>query len=286
MSLGGASLLINFAGFILLKTDPLIVRTFLPFAQVAMYAVALRIAENVFLLCKQLVNALTPHAIRAGLRGNIDHAARIFVRATRYVMAVGAPIYVCALVLGRQGIRLWLSPAYESSAVILGILLLAMILSIPQLVGSNLLTFSGHHKKTALFISVGAIINVLASITFVKWTGVTGVAYGTLFTTLVIDVLIVVPFTCRVFNVNLLTFTFGIVRSVLVPAVMQWMTLRVLQLHFHTGTLFMVLLEGAASCAVFLFAFVLFGTIREERSAILQALIPVVGPLRRPLEAR
>ena len=39
MSLGSASLLINVAGLVLLKTDPIIVKAFLPFSQVALYAV-------------------------------------------------------------------------------------------------------------------------------------------------------------------------------------------------------------------------------------------------------
>jgi O-antigen/teichoic acid export membrane protein len=286
LSLGGASLLVNIAGFILLKTDPIIVKTFLPFAEVAMYAVALRIAENVFLLCKQLVNAITPHAIRAGIAADPQQRARIFERASRYVMALGAPIYVCTLILGKSGIRLWLSKDYESSASILNILLLAMILSIPQLVGSNLLTFSGHHKKTATFITAGAFINVAASIFFVHLTGATGVAYGTLITTLFIDVTIVVPFACRSFDVNLWRFTLAIAKSIVIPCAVQAAALTLLSQHLQANSLTTVLCEGLLGCTVFAIAFFSMGVTPEERRILMRAILPSPAPLSQTAEAR
>jgi O-antigen/teichoic acid export membrane protein len=280
LSLGGASLLVNLAGFILLKTDPIIVKSFLPFAQVAVYAVALRIAENIYLLCKQLVNALTPHAIRAGSVDDPHHRARLFERASRYVMAFGAPIYVCAVILGEQGIRLWLSPDYAGSAVILNILLLAMILSVPQLVGSNLLTFSGDHKKTATLVVLGACINVAASVYFVHVTGATGVAYGTLFTTLAVDVALAVPFACRKFHVELVPFAWNLVRSIVVPCSLQAGALIFLGRHLQAGSLGGVILQAIAGCSVFVVSFIALGVTREERRVLLTALLPNSSQLR------
>jgi O-antigen/teichoic acid export membrane protein len=273
-SLGGASVLVNIAGFILLKTDPIIVKTFLPFAEVAMYAVALRIAENVFLLCKQLVNALTPQAIRAGASGDVLQQGRLFERVSRYVMALGAPLYVSSLVLGGPAIRLWLSKDYESAAPLLNILLLAMVLSIPQLVGSNLLTFSGKHKKIATFITAGAVINVAASILFVHIFGAKGVAYGTLLTTLLIDVAVVVPFACRCFQVSLGGFVLTTLRSIVVPCAVQAIALLALSGHIQPTSLFRVLLEGAAGCTVFTVCFLSIGLASAERLSLVRALFP------------
>lgn len=274
LSLGGASVLVNIAGFILLKTDPIIVKTFLPFAQVAIYAVALKIAENLFLLCKQLVNALTPQAIRAGSSGDTLQQAALFERVSRYVMAVGAPLYVSSLILGGPAISLWLSKDYESSAALLNILLLAMVLSIPQLVGSNLLTFSGRHNKTATFITAGAVINVVASIVFVHLFGAKGVAYGTLLTTLLIDVALVVPFACRCFHISFSRFVLTTVRSIVVPCIVQAFALLAFRRHIQPTSLPRVLLEGVLGCAVFTLCFVTIGVTSEERNALIRVLSP------------
>jgi O-antigen/teichoic acid export membrane protein len=274
LSLGGASVLVNMAGFILLKTDPIIVKTFLPFAEVAIYAVALRIAENIFLLCKQLVNALTPQAIRAGSSGDTLQQARLFERVSRYVMALGAPLYVTSLVLGRPAIRLWLSRDYESSAPLLNILLLAMVLSIPQLVGSNLLTFSGQHKKTATFVTIGAVINVFASVFFVHLFGAKGVAYGTLLTTLLIDVAVVVPFACRCFHVHMGSFLLTTLRSIVLPCVVQAIALMAIGSHLQPTSLLRVILEGASGCAVFAVCFLWIGATSAERQSLIRALLP------------
>jgi O-antigen/teichoic acid export membrane protein len=274
LSLGGASLLMNVAGFILLKTDPIIVKTFLPIAQVAIYAVALRIAENIFLLCKQLVNALTPHAIRAGNNGERAALADLFRHATRYVLAFGACLYVSSLVLGESAIRLWLSADYSASAVILNILLLAMVLSIPQLVASNLMTFSGKHKKVAKFVTIATVLNVAASVILVQIVGTAGVAYGTLLTTLAIDLTVVVPFACRHFEIRLSSLIYGLLKAVALPAVFQWLFLSVITHRFHAQSLMGVGVQAACSWLVYGVLFVLFGMSAGERKTILLSLRP------------
>jgi len=287
LSLGGASLLINVAGLILLKTDPIIVKSFLPIAQVAIYAVALRIAENIFLLCKQLVNALTPHAIKAGADGEIDLLARLFQRATRYVLAFGTSLYIAAVMLGRDAIRLWLSPEYEPSAAILNILLLAMVLSIPQLVGSNLMTFSGRHKTVAAFVGFGAALNVLASIVLVQFLGTSGVAFGTLVTTILIDVLFVIPFSCKHFGVSSWRFLGEIVWAVAVPGACQFVLLVIARNQFRAATLLGVVVQAVLSAAVFAGVFSVIGVTAEERRSLAAALGPkrITAPEPWPNEA-
>lgn len=280
LSLGSASFLINISGFVLLKTDPLIVKLFLPLSQVALYAVALRIAESIFLLCKQLVNALTPHAVRVGTAADPKQRAVLFEKASLYVMALGTPVYVSTLLLGRAGIRLWLSREYESSATILNVLLLAMILSIPQLVASNLLTFCGSHAKTATFITIGTFINLAASITLVRVIGAMGIAYGTLMSTLVIDVAVMVPIACRHFQLRFRHFVFTIGKGIGLPAAIQASVLLYTSRHFYNGSPLNLLFEALVGFLAFLVMFIFLGITRDERRKLNQAIF---GPDRHVL---
>lgn len=283
LSLGGAGLLINIAGLILLKTDPIIVNAFLPFSKVALYAVALRISENVFLLCKQLVNALTPHAIRAGSEGHNGALARLFERAVRYVTAFGVTLYCCALVMGEPAIRFWLSPDYSASAAVLNVLLLAMVLSIPQLVASNLLTFSGHHRIVAAGITVGAIVNVAASVMLVRVMGMLGVAAGTLVATVVMDVAVIVPLACRRFGFKLWDLVLGTLRAAGLPGVVQAGFLYALRRAFPPASLGGVTIECLASLAVFAVVFMFAGISESERKSTLSHLRVTRKPVQTDL---
>lgn len=270
LSLGTASLLINIAGLILLKTDPIIVKAFLPFSQVALYAVGLRVSENIFMLCKQLVNALTPRALQAAAAGQPEILGQLYRKATRYVFSFGAALYLCCFFLGRTAIRTWLSDEFAPSAQTLNILLAAMVLSIPQLVGCNLLTFSGHHRIVAKMVVIGAILNIVASVILVQFTGMRGVALGTLFATIVVDLGMLVPAASRHFGFHWKDVVMDLLKVVTVPGFAQAAFLLGLQRMIPCTTLTGVFLDGSASLLVFAIVFLTVGIPRTERAAIFQ----------------
>lgn len=272
MSLGSASLLINVAGLILLKTDPIIVKAFLPFSQVALYAVALRISENVFLLCKQLVNALTPRALQAAVSGKREVLGDLFRKATRYVFAFGVALYVPCFFLGQSAIGVWLSSEFAPSGQVLNILLAAMVLSLPQLVASNLMTFSGHHRVVAQMVVTGAIVNIVASVVLVQFVGMRGVAFGTLFATLVVDLGILVPTASRHFGFHWKEILKDLLKSSAIPAIAQaGFVLGMLSISNCTSLAALVTL-GLASVLIFGAVFLLAGISSGERLEILREL--------------
>lgn len=270
LSLGLASLLINVAGLILLKTDPIIVKSFLPFSQVALYAVALRIAENIFLLCKQLVNALTPQALQIAAANDLARLSQLYRKATRMVFAAGVALYVPCFLLGESAIRMWLSDAFAPSSHILDILLGAMVLSIPQLVASNLMTFSGHHRLVAKMIVGGSVINVLTSIALVRIVGVNGVAYGTLVATLVVDLGILLPVASKHFGLSCKQAIGDLIRSSALPAVAQGACLFGLRLALPATSLVGIILQAGIGVMVFGIAFFVSSMSQAERQSIIR----------------
>ena len=143
-----------------------------------------------------------------------------------------------------------------------------MVLSIPQLVGCNLLTFSGHHRVVAKMVIIGAVINIVASVVLVQFTGMRGVALGTLVATIVVDLGMLVPTASRQFGFHWKDVVLDLVKVTFLPGIAQAGFLMILQTLSPCKSLLGVCLETGASLLVFAIVFLLIGISREERVLI------------------
>ena len=212
-SLGAAQLMIAASGLVLLRTDPLIVQAFQGVAAVSIYAVAMKVAENTFLIIKQFVNALSPLIAEWHAAGKVAELRELLVRATRLASIPAALIGGAAIGGGASLLRLWLGPEFEVAALPMRILVLSMILTVPQMVVFGLLTYSDRHHLPARASVVAAVVNLLLSMALVRPLGLAGVALGTLGATVLVDVLYVLRAGTVTFGV-----TFGeLLRRALLP---------------------------------------------------------------------
>ncbi len=196
LSLSVAQLLIALSGLLLLRTDPLVIQVFLGLQAVTLYAVALKVAENGFVLVKQFVNALTP--LVAELHGASDQAGlrRVLVAGTRVALLPAAALAAGVATLGRQALELWLGPAFAPAAPVMAVLVAAMALTVPQMVVFGLMTYTGRHALPARAAVAAAVVNLGASLVLVRVWGLLGVALGTLAATLLVDVAYVLRRGC------------------------------------------------------------------------------------------
>ncbi|MBX7187493.1 MAG: polysaccharide biosynthesis C-terminal domain-containing protein [Vicinamibacteria bacterium] len=190
-SLGLAQLMIAASGLVLLRTDPLIVQAFFGMAAVSMYAVAMKVAENTFLIIKQFVNALSPLIAEWHAAGKTTELRELMVRATRLAGIPAALIGGAAIGGGSSLLRLWLGPEFEAAALPMRILVLSMVLTVPQMVVFGLLTYSDRHHLPARASVVAALVNLALSLLLVRPFGLSGVALGTLGATAIVDVVYV-----------------------------------------------------------------------------------------------
>lgn len=201
-SLGVAQLLIATSGLILLRTDPLIVQAFFGMAAVSIYAVAMKVAENTFLIIKQFVNALSPLIAEWHGAGKTGELRELLVRATRIASIPAALIGGAAIGGGASLLRLWLGPEFEAAALPMRILVLAMVLTVPQMVVFGMLTYSDRHQLPARASVVAAFVNVSLSLALVRPFGLVGVALGTLGATIVVDLVYVLRSGAADFGVS------------------------------------------------------------------------------------
>lgn len=201
-SLGIAQLLIATSGLILLRTDPLIVQAFFGMAAVSMYAVAMKVAENTFLIIKQFVNALSPLIAEWHGAGKTTELRELLVRATRIASIPAALIGGAAIGGGASLLRLWLGPEFEAAALPMRILVLSMVLTVPQMVVFSLLTYSDRHQLPARASMVAAIVNLALSLVLIRPFGLAGVALGTLGATIIVDLVYVLRSGTAAFGIS------------------------------------------------------------------------------------
>jgi O-antigen/teichoic acid export membrane protein len=219
-SFSAFAFLSNIAALILLKTDPIIIKFFLPISAVAIYAIALKITQQAILLPKQCINVLTP--LIAELKGQEDESKirDVMLWGTKIILAPSLMLCIALIALASEILTCWVGKEFAAAAPSLILLICATIITVPQMMASNILTMSGFHKFTGTLSIISAIINVVLSISFVYSLGITGIALGTFLTTVIIDFTLIAK-ACRMYKITLVKYFKGIILPVFFPSVIQ-----------------------------------------------------------------
>lgn len=164
------------------QVDRLVLGVVLGPAAVVLYEVAAKLSMLVTQVITLPTSALLP--VASGLSAREDSAAirDLFVRGSRYMSFLVAPVLMVLLMLAGPFIRVWFGAGYEVSIVIARLLILAQIFVPLFQMGDPILIGAG---RFALWVRRGlalALLNLGISIVLVHTMGTIGVAWGTMLT--------------------------------------------------------------------------------------------------------
>jgi len=208
--------------FVRLRADPIVVKLFLPLSAVAVYAVALKICEFLLLLVTQFVITLTPLIAELGGAGDRDQIRFVLVNGTKFALAPAVVLAAATYVFGEGALVAWVGEEFRAAGPVFVVLITAMAFSVPQLMCSNVLAMTGHHRFTAGATVASVCLNVLISIILVRPLGLLGVALGTLVATVAVDIFVILTRTCRIYEVNLWRYVRVGVMPAVLPGVLQF----------------------------------------------------------------
>jgi O-antigen/teichoic acid export membrane protein len=268
VGLSASQFVVTVSSLVLLRTDPLIVNAFLPLSAVALYGVALKVAENALMLVKQGVNVLGPHAAELAGAGRTDAVRRLLVTGSRFALAPAALMAAGALALGREGLVAWIDPTFGEAATVLSVLMVSVALLVPQMVASGVFTMTGHHRLTALAAVLSVGTNLLASVGLASFLGLEGVALGTLAATLLVDVGVVTALARRAFGIGLRVYALQVFGPSLVAGAVAAATMLGTKALLPPTNLAAVLAECGVGGVAFLAAFWAVGLSGDERAAL------------------
>jgi O-antigen/teichoic acid export membrane protein len=247
-------------------------------AAVAVYAIALRLADYQRQLCNQFNSLLFPVVVRLGASGRTSALRQVMIDGTRIALTLVVGVTVCVIAFGRPLVVRWMGPEFEASVVPLYILALTGVVLVGQGPMGNVLLGTGRHRLVA-FTSLGeALANLVLSVLLVRRFGIVGVAVGTAVPVFAANLLIILPAACAKIGLRVGEFARLVGMAPLVGAVPAVLTAMVLRSAFPPQSLVSILLEGAATGAAYIVAVGAVGLEPEVRRRYLDHLRGVPPP--------
>jgi O-antigen/teichoic acid export membrane protein len=279
-SFSSAQFLINVAALVLLRTDPIIVKYFLPLSAVAIYAVALKVAENAYLLAKQFTNLLGPLA--AQLKGNAEETKIrfIFVNCTKFAMAPCVILTVAMYVFGREALSFWVGAEFAPGGAVLMVLLTAMTLEMAELTSSAVLSMTGHHRITAWAAVAKIFVNVGLSVALARPLGLVGIAVGTLATSVLIGLAVTVGRACELLGVTYTSYAARALAPALLPGGAQFAVTLALKHWAPPHGLLSTIILSFPGALLYVLLFWCFSIERGEKDLLVSKLLGGFRPVR------
>jgi len=264
--------IINVSGIGFLHLGPILVKLLLPLSAVAIYAVALRISENVRTLVVQFINVLTPYIAELKGAGNREKIRYVFVECTKFACALivllSAPVWCYA----REAVVFWAGPELAEAAPVLAVLVGYRVLSIPWTMASNVLGMTGHHGYTARLSTVCLLVNVILSVALIHPLQLTGVALGALLSTMIVGDLIVVKQACRVYGLDYRDYVRCALAPAALPGALQFAVTYGIKTWMPPTNLTAIALQGLPGVVLFGTVFWLFSVTPSEKRLLSEKL--------------
>lgn len=261
-------LIINFAALVYTRVDTFIIQAALNLTAVAMYALAMRVSDQVESFCLHVARTLTP--VVAELHGAEEKARliQVWLFGTKVAVAIGTPLVIGCVALARPLVVHWTGNEFLDAVPVLQILLLSVFVNVIHSNSHILLSMRGRQRYLAFALLGAQCANAALSIALVGTYGILGVAVATILTNVPFQVFVIQGKLKAVHNLSLSRF-YG--RTLLPSAVPLAAMLAALwtwnAIHTLGGLAEVALCEGLG-CLVFWATFWGLGFGAEERTRI------------------
>jgi O-antigen/teichoic acid export membrane protein len=198
------------------SVDSLIVGASFGTAAVAVYIVAVRLAEYQRQLCGQFSGLLFPVVVRFDTGRDIAALRATLVDGTRIALALVTGVTLCVFAFGRPLVESWMGHGFEASIAPLYILTIASIIVVAQGPSGIILLATGRERFVAAAALVEITLHAMLGVVLARRFGLTGVAFGTLVPYAVLNLAVMIPMACRAVEMRVAS----LVRAALLPALL------------------------------------------------------------------
>lgn len=173
-------LVVALGGTLIWSTDNLIIAWHLGIAQVAPYAITLRLMTIGSSAIGAIVVTLLPSVTRLWATGEVERLRALSILATRITVGVSAVLVVEFILVGRAFIMRWVgAEGLASRSTFYVFVAIFFIRALAQSMELVVVGLSRHKGYAAMVIGEGAL-NLVFSLVLVRHLGAFGVALGTL----------------------------------------------------------------------------------------------------------
>jgi O-antigen/teichoic acid export membrane protein len=251
-------------------TDVLVIGSFIGAAAVALWAPAQRLAEMSLRLSNQLNEALFPVVVDCDASQRDARLRTVFVQGTRLSLATVLPVAGGLAILAHPLLAAWIDRSFTTTATIVQILALVVIVRVGSSTASVVLKGAGMHKRLTTLVGVMSLANLGLSIALIPGLGLVGVAVGTLVPVSATAIFGLFPTACRRVGVSMARMIREALWPALWPAAIAGSVL-VLTRNRMPATLAAVALQLVIGAAMYYALFALAIGARARREYLRQA---------------
>ena len=216
----GSMFIWGVAGRVVMESDRIIIGVFLPMTSVGVYEIGLRIC-NYSRSVLYPVFTFLPAASDLSARNETERLQRLYLVGTKYFGLFYAFVACGLFLFGRQFINLWMGPGFDTSIVILFVLLIGNIYQSQNVVAHVLLPGMGRLRVFTWVMVAYPILNLTLSLIFIRAWGLIGVATATTATYFLAET-VFMYFIARIFELKISKILMSChlpIVAILIPAV-------------------------------------------------------------------
>lgn len=258
------------------NVDNLVVGAYLGTAAVAVYVVAARVGEYQRRVCDQFSGMLFPVVVGLGARGDRDGLRAALVDGTRVSVLLVVGVTTCLVGFAQPLIEHWMGAGFEGSVASFYVLAFVGVLMVSHAAQSNILLATGGHRLVALIWIAEAAANLALSLILVRRFGAVGVALGTALPMTIGHVFVMTPAACRRVDLAMGRYLAQTVVPALASAVPAIACAVALRIFLPPLTTTMVLVEAAATGALYVFTVAAAGLDRSTRRLYIDQVVGAV----------
>jgi O-antigen/teichoic acid export membrane protein len=272
---------IQLAGQITFNVDNVVVGAFLGTTAVAVYTVALRLAEYQRRLCDQFSGMLFSVAIGFGADGNVAALRETLIEGTRVAITLVVGTSVCLIGFSGPLTHHWMGAGFDGSVAPFIALAVAGVIIVSQAAAGNVLIAVGSHKLLAGVWLAEAVANLAVSLVLVQRMGLIGVALGTLVPVVWGHLGVMLPRACRAVALPVRRLLAETLRPALVGGTVAALVCVLLRLTLPPASTRGVLAEAALTAASYCVAVYGLGFSRAVRARYEERAVSIWRDARR-----
>lgn len=196
------------SGVIMMSANPVIIGKCIGVDSVPYYAIPYLVVTQLQSFIVGITSTLIPHASAAMVNHDIEQAQKLLIRGTYLSAAILFPIGGALIIMFKNLLGLWISPEFESSWVILAILMIGLFGAITQTTSYYILLGGGCIRAMSITNFVAAVFSVILSIFLICYwkLGIVGAAISLAVTQLISACMLQPIYACRQFNLKFLKY--------------------------------------------------------------------------------
>jgi len=249
-----------------MNLDNVVIGAALGTSAVAVYSVALRLADYQRQLCNQFNGLLFPVVVRFGTAGDSRALRGTLVDGTRIALTLITGVTVCVVAFGSPLIEHWMGAGFEGAAAPLYVLAITGVVLVGQGPLGSILFGTGRHRLVALSSLGEALVNLALSLVLVRRFGMLGVALGTCIPVAAANLFILLPAACRQVGLGVREFARMVVGPPIAGVLPAAVAAFALRRSLPPESFSAVIAEGAAVGVLYLASACAFGLDEPARA--------------------